>query len=83
MTDAWDETQAQAGVEKVNNWLEKEMDDNKKHLIGIIRGLLKPNKDGVLNSKRVMSLSCEVKKIGDAELIEAVEQIVEDRKSVV
>ncbi|MDR3168338.1 MAG: DUF3164 family protein [Candidatus Peribacteria bacterium] len=73
--DGWDMEQATSGIEKVNNWLEKQLKSNSKDLIAMIRDLLKPNKEGLLKANRVMELSNRANKIGDSELIEAVSEI--------
>ena len=74
--DRWDET-ITVGIAKVNEWLEKQMSDTNSNLVGMIRELLKPNKDGVLKANRVLDLQNQADKIGDTELIEAVRLIRE------
>ena len=66
----------QRGIDKVNDWLGKlAKDDESAILVGFIRDLLKPNKDGVLKANRVLELSKKADEIGDKELIEAVKII--------
>ncbi len=73
--DGWDET-VDVGIEKVNQWLTKlAKDDESAMLVGLIRDLMKPNKDGVLKANRVLDLSKKASEIGDKELIGAVEII--------
>jgi len=73
--DGWDET-VDVGIEKVNQWLTKlAKDDESAMLVGLIRDLMKPNKDGVLKANRVLDLSKKASEIGDKELISAVEII--------
>lgn len=73
--DGWDET-VSVGIEKVNQWLGKLAKDKESaELVGFIRDLLKPNKDGVLKAGRVLDLSKRAKEIGDKELIAAVDII--------
>jgi len=75
--DRWDET-VSVGIEKVNLWLKKfEVDESSAKLVGMIRDLMKPNKDGVLKANRILDLSNKAKEIGDKELIEGVELIRE------
>lgn len=70
--DRWDETTG-VGVKLANDWLTKQMSDEKSaFLIGLVRDLLKPNKDGVLKASRVLDLSKRAAQHGDAELIRAV-----------
>jgi hypothetical protein len=73
--DSWDET-VDVGVEKVNQWLVTlAKDEPSAMLVGLIRDLLKPNKDGVLKAPRVLELSKKAKELGDRALIDAVELI--------
>lgn len=73
--DGWDET-VSVGIEKVNQWLGKlAKDEESAMLVGLIRDLLKPNKDGVLKANRVLDLSKKASEIGDKELIAAVDII--------
>lgn len=73
--DGWDLDTAQAGVSRVNEWLTSKMTEDNTELIGIIRNLLKPNKDGFLKAQRVLELRNNAEKIGDTDLIEAVKMI--------
>lgn len=73
--DSWDET-VKVGIERVNKWLGKlAKDEDSAVLVGLIRDLLKPNKDGVLKANRILDLSKKAAELGDRELIEAVELI--------
>lgn len=73
--DSWDET-VSIGIERVNSWLKKlAKDEESAVLVGLIRDLLKPNKDGVLKANRILDLSKKAAELGDRELIEAVELI--------
>lgn len=73
--DSWDET-VSIGIERVNSWLKKlAKDEESAVLVGLIRDLLKPNKDGVLKANRILDLSKKASELGDRELIEAVELI--------
>lgn len=72
VVDGWDTEVANAGVGKVNDWLSKQATSSNATLIGMIRDLLKPNKDGLLKAPRVLELMNQAEKIGDSELIEAV-----------
>lgn len=70
--DRWDET-VSVGIRLVNDWLATLAKDEKSaQLVEFVRALLKPNKDGVLKASRVLDLSKNAAKIGDAELIKAV-----------
>ncbi|MDY0102801.1 MAG: DUF3164 family protein [Lentimicrobium sp.] len=70
--DRWDET-VSVGIKLVNDWLATLAKDEKSaQLVEFVRALLKPNKDGVLKASRVLDLSKNAAKIGDAELIKAV-----------
>ncbi|HOI31199.1 MAG: DUF3164 family protein [Bacteroidales bacterium] len=70
--DRWDET-VSVGIELINKWLDTLARDEKSaQLVGIVRDLLKPNKDGVLKASRVLDLSKHADRIGDKELIKAV-----------
>jgi hypothetical protein len=73
--DGWDQEQASSGINKVNKWLEKQLKNNSKDLVEMIRDLLRPNKDGILKANRVIELSNRANKIGDSELIDAVAEI--------
>lgn len=73
--DSWDET-VSVGIQKVNQWLTRlARDEESAVLVGLIRDLLKPNKDGVLKANRILDLSKKASELGDPELIEAVELI--------
>lgn len=80
--DGWDET-VSVGIEKVNQWLSKlAKDDESAMLVGLIRDLMKPNKDGMLKASRVLDLSKKASEIGDKELISAVDIIRDSYKPV-
>lgn len=73
--DRWDET-VSVGVERVNEWLKGlARDENSSMLVGMIRDLMKPNKEGVLKANRILDLSKKAAEIGDKDLIEAVDLI--------
>lgn len=73
--DRWDET-VDVGLQKVNKWLEGlARDEQSAKLVGMVRDLMKPNKDGVLRANRILDLAKRAAEIGDAELIEAVDLI--------
>jgi hypothetical protein len=77
IVDGWDTDTAAAGVERVNQWLTKKLNDNNADLINIIRDLLKPNQEGILKANRVLELRNQAEKLGDQELISAVAVIQE------
>lgn len=73
--DKWSDD-ISTGIIKINTWLDKLIfDETSKQMVGIIRDLLKPNKDGVLKANRVLELSKHANQIGDKDLIEAVDFI--------
>ncbi len=73
--DRWDET-ASVGIDLVNKWMESlARDENSTKMVGIIRDLLKPNKDGVLKANRVLDLSRKAYEMDDSELIKATDII--------
>lgn len=73
--DSWDET-VKIGIDRVNKWLSKlARDEESAVLVGLIRDLLKPNKDGVLKASRILDLSKKAAELGDKELMDAVELI--------
>jgi len=73
--DRWDET-VSVGIARINKWLSKlAKDDESAVLVGLIRDLLKPNKDGVLKASRVLDLSKKAYELGDKELMDAVDII--------
>lgn len=73
--DRWDET-ISAGIDKVNDWLARlAKDDDSAVLVGFIRDLLKPNKEGILKANRVLELAKKADEIGDQELIDGVKII--------
>jgi hypothetical protein len=75
--DGWDMEVATAGIARVNDWLAKQASEQNQVLVGIIRDLLKPNKEGLLKAPRVLELHNQAEKFGDKELIEAVGMIKE------
>lgn len=77
IVDGWDVDTAQAGVERVNQWLTKKLNDTNADLVNIIRDLLKPNAEGILKANRVLELRNQAEKLGDQELISAVAVIQE------
>lgn len=75
VVDGWDET-VSIGVEKVNQWLTMlARDDESAMLVGLIRDLMKPNKDGALKANRILDLKNKAKEVGNKQLLEAVELI--------
>lgn len=74
--DRWDDTVG-AGIARVQAWIDKQMTDQNKNIVEMVRDLLKPNKDGVLRANRVLDLQNSAERIGDTELIEAVKIIRE------
>lgn len=74
--DRWDDTVG-AGIARVQAWIDKQMTDQNKNIVEMVRDLLKPNKDGVLRANRVLDLQNSAERIGDKELIEAVKIIRE------
>jgi uncharacterized protein DUF3164 len=73
--DRWDES-VDVGVLKVKEYLKGlAVDEKTGILVDYITDLLKPNKDGVLKSSRVLDLSKKANEIGDEKLIEAVNLI--------
>ena len=73
--DRWNET-VSVGIGKINEWLTKlAKDDESAKLVGFIRDLMKPNKEGALKANRVLDLSKKAAEIGDKELIIAVDLI--------
>lgn len=75
--DQWDES-VSAGIAIVNDWLDKKVkDDGSRIMAGMVRDLLKPNKDGVLKASRVLDLSNKAEELGDEELLRGVRVIRE------
>ncbi len=75
--DRWDES-VDVGVLKIKDYLKGlAVDEKTGVLVDMITDLLKPNKDGVLKSSRVLDLSKKANEIGDKALIEAVNLIRE------
>lgn len=74
--DKWDDTVG-AGVARVQAWIDKQVTDQNRNIVEMVRDLLKPNKDGVLKANRVLDLQNSAERIGDKELIEAVKIIRE------
>jgi len=75
--DRWDET-VSAGVELVNKWLTTlAKDDESAMLVGMVRDLLKPNKEGQLKASRVLDLAKKADEIGNDDLKEGV-RIIRD-----
>ncbi len=82
VVDGYDPELLTAGVAKVNNWLDSKTTDENQVFVGMIRDLLRPNKQNVLKASRVLELGKRAKEIGDVELIEAVELLMESYKPV-
>lgn len=75
VTDAFDDT-VKVGIEKVKNWVFSEVKGtNNENIRKIISNMLKEDKKGNLNAKRVLELSQIAMDINDEELTEAVEII--------
>lgn len=75
VTDAFDDT-VQVGIEKVKNWVFSEVKGtNNENIKKIISNMLKEDKKGNLNAKRVLELSQIAMDINDEKLTEAVEII--------
>lgn len=75
--DRWDES-VDVGIMRVKEFLKTlAVDEKTGTLVDMITDLLKPNKEGVLKSSRVLDLSKKATELGDKELIEAVELIRE------
>lgn len=74
--DKWDDTVG-AGIARVQAWIDKQLNDQNRNIVEMVRDLLKPNKDGVLRANRVLDLQNSAERIGDTELIEAVKIIRE------
>jgi len=68
--DGWTDD-VNIGIQGINDWIDAKITDPDDR--AIIRTLLKPNKDGVLKANRVLELSNEAHKRGDAELIKHVD----------
>lgn len=82
VVDGWDAEVANAGVSRVTEWLGKQTNDGNRVLVGMIRDLLKPNKEGILKAPRVLELMNQAEKIDDQELIDAVNLIREAYRPV-
>ncbi|PTN08065.1 hypothetical protein C8N47_111105 [Mangrovibacterium marinum] len=65
--DGWTD-EVGIGIDAVNKWIDAKITDPKAH--GLLKAMLKPNKDGVLQANRVLDMAKEARKIGDKELIE-------------
>ncbi len=75
VTDSFDDT-VSAGIEKIKNWVFSEVKGtNNENIKKIISNMLKEDKKGNLNAKRVLELSQIAMDINDDELTEAVEII--------
>jgi hypothetical protein len=73
--DRWNDN-VSVGIARINAWLDKLItDNNSAQMVGIIRDLLKPNREGILKASRVLDLSKKAAEIGDQELIGAVDLI--------
>lgn len=73
--DRWSDDVA-IGIGKVTAWIDRlGTDEKSEFMVGIIKDLLKPNKDGMLKASRVLDLSKKAAEYGDQELIEAVDFI--------
>lgn len=75
--DGWDDTHS-AGVAKVNRELEKmAQDENSSRLVKMIQKLLKRDDKGNLKLSRVIEVRKNAEELGNAELIDAVNIIME------
>ena len=75
LTDAFDDT-VHVGIEKVKNWVFSEVNGtNNENIKKIISNMLKEDKNGNLNAKRVLELRNIATDINDENLNEAVEII--------
>ena len=75
VTDSFDDTVG-AGIEKVKNWVFSEVKGtNNENIKKIISNMLKEDKKGNLNAKRVLELSQIATDVNDEKLTEAVEII--------
>lgn len=68
------------GIDAVNKWIDSRITDPKAH--GLLKAMLKPNKEGVLQANRVLDMSKEARTIGDRELIDWVLFIQEQWRPV-
>lgn len=82
VVDGYDEELLNAGTQGVIRWLESKVTPENKVFIGMIRDLLRPNKEGVLKASRVLELANKAREIGDTALIKSVEMMVEAYKPV-
>lgn len=75
VTDSFDDT-VFAGIEKVKNWVFSEVSGtNNENIKKIISNMLKEDKNGNLNAKRVLELRQIATDVNDEKLTEAVEII--------
>lgn len=79
VVDGWTD-EVGIGIDGVNKWIDQRITDPKSH--GLLKAMLKPNKDGVLQANRVLDMSKEARKIGDKELIDWVVFIQEQWRPV-
>jgi hypothetical protein len=69
------------GIGRVTAWIDKlAYDARTEQMVGIIKDLLKPNKDGILKANRILDLAKKADEIGDKELIDAVNFIRDQYK---
>ena len=76
MLDSFDDT-VHTGIEKVNNYIYRVVQDENSQLLEIVNLLLKKDKNGNLKASRVMELERIAGNIDDAELSEGVQIIKE------
>ena len=80
VSDAFDD-EVHAGIEKVKNWVYSEVEGtNNERIKKIISSMLKEDKNGNLNAKRVLELRQIAMEVNDEELNEAVEIIEKSYK---
>lgn len=70
--DRWDD-EVGVGIGRITAWLDKlSTDARSAQMVGIIKDLLKPDKNGILKANRILDLSKKAAELGDKELIDAV-----------
>lgn len=82
VVDGWDGELVTAGVDRVNRWLDSKTNEENRLFVGLVRDLLKPNKDGMLKASRVLELGKKAREIGDTALVEAVDLLQDAYKPV-
>ena len=82
VVDGWDGELVTAGVDRVNKWLDSKTNEENRLFVGMVRDLLKPNKDGMIKASRVLELGKKAREIGDSVLIEGVDMLQDAYKPV-